>query len=280
MKFFAPFFILGVFASLLVFNLRLETPLFNWSLFAPRIEVAQNTLPSHVSDEHFTDQNAPAPGTPSRSGSAGTLAAAAAREPHGNSSSARASSATSTSLAPQQKIVYASSTEVVSVPSPQQVSPPTPPLPPVLLHTDLTPSAVIEQSTSIELEVHALVNAARAAEQLNPVDWDPQLGKIARAHSLDMLAHNYFAHENPQGCSSACRVSNAGYLWRAVGENIYMMSGYDLTVKQTAEKIVAGWMQSPGHRANILTPLYTHQGIGVAVEGQTIYATEILATPR
>jgi len=95
-----------------------------------------------------------------------------------------------------------------------------------------------------------------------------------------MLANDYFEHEDLNGCSSSCRVTNGGYRWQSVGENIYMMSGYKLSPEKAAAMIVDGWMNSPGHRANILGTSFTYSGVGVVSDGESIYATALYAKPR
>jgi uncharacterized protein YkwD len=132
----------------------------------------------------------------------------------------------------------------------------------------------------IELAIHAGINAERVKAGLTQLALSSTLGGIARAHSVDMQANNYFEHDDLQGCSVSCRLDKTGYRWSMVGENIYMMSGYTLSEQETAQKIVDGWMNSPGHKANILTANFTEEGIGVAVVGNSIYATEDFARPR
>lgn len=134
--------------------------------------------------------------------------------------------------------------------------------------------------TEVEQQIFILQNAERVKNGLPTLLPDATLAAVARAHSVDMAAKNYFNHTDLSGCSSACRVDNAGYAWRAVGENIYMMSGYQLPADATAQKMVEGWMNSPGHRANILGSAFTNAGVGVAEIGDSIYATVDLAQPR
>lgn len=145
---------------------------------------------------------------------------------------------------------------------------------------DYSVAPAVAFASAIEEAVHVRINSARAEHGLAAVSFSTRLASIARAHSADMLTNDYFEHENLSGCSSSCRATNAGYTWRAIGENIYMMSGYTQTADEAAKRIVDGWMASEGHRANILNATYVEEGIGVAVEGKTIYATELLGKPR
>lgn len=99
-------------------------------------------------------------------------------------------------------------------------------------------------------------------------------------HSTDMLVNDYFNHTDLTGCTADCRLTKAGYSWSAMGENIHMMSGYNLAAAASAEKIVTDWMNSPEHRANILNASYTNVGIGIAISGSTIYTTADYAEPQ
>jgi uncharacterized protein YkwD len=145
--------------------------------------------------------------------------------------------------------------------------------------TSSQPVANLE--SAIAADVHALVNDERAQEGLAALSLDSELAKIARAHSADMAKNDFFEHTNLDDCSSACRLQEAGYAYRAMGENIYMLTtSRTLTAGDTAQSAVTGWMESPGHRANILRDSYTHQGFGVVVDGDSVYITQVLALPR
>jgi uncharacterized protein YkwD len=139
-------------------------------------------------------------------------------------------------------------------------------------------------STNFATTVEALVlqgtNMERVKNGLAPLSADVKLASIARAHSEDMLTNNYFSHTSIAGCTAGCRLNNAQYGWRSYGENIYWMSGYNLSAADTASKIVSGWMNSPGHRANILSSTFTVSGVGIAIQGTKIYVTADYALPR
>ena len=66
----------------------------------------------------------------------------------------------------------------------------------------------------------------------------------------------------------------------AIGENIYMTEGYKLSSTAEAEMIVNGWMNSSGHRANILGTKFTHTGVGISVKGDSVYVTAMYSKPR
>lgn len=142
----------------------------------------------------------------------------------------------------------------------------------------LAPSITV--ATEIEAEILRISNLERAKLNLNALVVSTTLANVAREHSADMQVRDYFEHDTPEGCSSSCRVSNAGYKWQMVGENIYMMSGWRVSPTRAAEMVVNGWMTSPGHRENLLKNGYTESGVGIVIEGNALYATALYAKPR
>lgn len=135
----------------------------------------------------------------------------------------------------------------------------------------------------VELEraIHDRINAERVRLGLKVLGYDDTLAQVAALHSTDMANENYFAHADENGCTSACRVTNSGYSWRAVGENLFLIkSTYKYSVEDASAVIVQGWMGSEGHRRNIVNEDFTEQGVGVVILGENMYATEVLARPR
>lgn len=110
-------------------------------------------------------------------------------------------------------------------------------------------------------EVLALTNAERAAAALPPLAADPRLAAAAQAHSADMAGRDFYSHTTPEGREPWDRARAAGAAHRATGENI-------ACGQRTPAEVVRGWMDSPGHRANILTPGFTHLGVGYAPSGR------------
>ena len=130
-----------------------------------------------------------------------------------------------------------------------------------------------------------LVNAARAQERncghqsfapapaLKP---SAVLASAAAAHARDMAEHAELTHAGSDGSKPADRITRAGYEWRASGENV--ASG-----QRNADAVVAAWLQSPGHCANIMEPNFTEMGVAfVQVPGANpdIYWAQSFATPR
>ncbi|MFI6093441.1 CAP domain-containing protein [Streptomyces sp. NPDC051218] len=105
-----------------------------------------------------------------------------------------------------------------------------------------------------------LTNAERTAAGLRPLSPDPLLTVAAQNHSADMIARAFYAHTSPDGGEPWHRASAAGSGHRAIGENI-------ACGQRTPAEVVDGWMDSPGHRANILKPSFTHLGVGYAGGG-------------
>lgn len=169
--------------------------------------------------------------------------------------------------------IYTAPVKTVTAPTPVTVSP-TPTSVTAAPTPTVTASAPTQSDfrSQVEQYVFEETNAARARNGLGALNADAKVASVARAHSADMLAKNYFEHTNLSGCNAGCRLTNAGYVWRSYGENIHWMSGYNLSARDSAKKIVTDWMNSPGHRANILGS-FTYAGVGIAVEGSTIYST-------
>ncbi|MFJ9820893.1 CAP domain-containing protein [Streptomyces sp. NPDC101151] len=121
----------------------------------------------------------------------------------------------------------------------------------------LTPGAAARTAA----EVVALTNAERARAGLRPLAADPQLTRAAQAHCADMVARDFYAHTSPDGSQPWDRAAAAGSRRRTIGENI-------ACGQRSPAEVVEGWMNSPGHRANILKPDFTHIGVGYAGGGR------------
>ena len=128
----------------------------------------------------------------------------------------------------------------------------------------------------VERRIYQLTNEVRRKSHLPPLDKDDTLVATARAHSNDMLLRNFFNHVNPDGKAPQDRIAPAYSRTLArTGENIWSGHGFDYAdSKLIARVIVDSWITSPGHRANLLNPDYTHLGVGVSVLGKDIRATQ------
>ena len=128
--------------------------------------------------------------------------------------------------------------------------------------------------TAEESELINLINAERASHGLGPVRMSNVLMQVARAHSQDMIDRDFFDHVNPDGWGPRDRLDNAGYNWMTYGENIG--AGYS-----SAELMSNGWMNSSGHRANMLNTEVTEIGVAYVAGGfYGHYWTALFATPR
>ncbi len=133
-----------------------------------------------------------------------------------------------------------------------------------------SPTATKQDSghTSVEEQVIALVNAERAKEGCGPVTGNSLLARAAQGHSDDMAARDFFDHTNPDGAGPGERVTATGYGWSTYGENIAMG-------QQTAEQVMESWMNSPGHRANILNCSFKELGVGLHTGDGGPYWTQV-----
>jgi uncharacterized protein YkwD len=107
-----------------------------------------------------------------------------------------------------------------------------------------------------------LINAQRVRHGAQPLTSNLLLQRAAELHSLDMAKRKFFEHRNPDGVQPDARIVHQGYPPILVGENL----AWGETDKSRPAEIVALWMTSPGHRANILEPGYREIGIGMAYQ--------------
>ncbi|MEM1128560.1 MAG: CAP domain-containing protein [Bacteroidota bacterium] len=159
------------------------------------------------------------------------------------------------------------------------------------------PSVDVER---VAAQVHSLVNRVRTEAGQAPLAWCDDVAQVAQAHSTDMASGNYFSHTDQHGRSATdrgtvqgitCQRRSDTQLMEGLGENLFWTTQYDSyelashsavpmnvawkEADQIAEEAVTAWLKSPGHRANLLSALYTKQGIGVAIRpGVGVYITQ------
>lgn len=114
--------------------------------------------------------------------------------------------------------------------------------------------------TSFEQEVIRLVNAARRENGLSALTHNWELSRVARYKSQDMADNRYFSHTSPTYGSPFQMIKNFGISYRTAGENI-------AAGQRTPKAVVDAWMNSSGHRANILNASYTQIGVGYVADG-------------
>jgi uncharacterized YkwD family protein/spore coat assembly protein SafA len=115
--------------------------------------------------------------------------------------------------------------------------------------------------TGYEQEVIRLVNEIRTQNGLKALTYDWELSRVARIKSQDMKDNRYFAHNSPTYGTPFQMIKSFGISFRSAGENI--AKGYP-----TPQAVVNGWMNSSGHRANILNASYTKIGVGYVSGGK------------
>src|SRR5699024_7492970 len=118
----------------------------------------------------------------------------------------------------------------------------------------------IESLQAFEAEVIKLTNKEREKNGLPSFSHDDALSKVAKEKSIDMRKNNYFDHNSPVYGSPFDMMKSFGITYQTAGENIAMG-------QQTPDEVVKAWMNSPGHRANILNEQFTHIGVGFDENG-------------
>jgi uncharacterized protein YkwD len=148
----------------------------------------------------------------------------------------------------------------------------------------------------LEKKIHNMINRERQKKGLPALSWDDSLHRIARQYSQDMVQRNFFSHHDPEGRTFCDRYKAAGFECKIKAgdticlgaeniaqDNLISASSYkdgttflsSNTEDKIAESVVKRWMNSKGHRGNILTPYFKRQGIGVALsEDGKVYITE------
>jgi len=154
------------------------------------------------------------------------------------------------------------------------------------------PEPISDKTKQIEQAILKYTNQERADNSVRVLKWDSKLADVARAHSLDMVQNDFFSHTNLKGEDPTARAIRmgynvhkelgGGYYSDGIAENIGKMPtgsvqgvGY---VSSDADSIakaqVQSWMDSPGHRQNILNSQYDTLGVGVAYDGQYYVSTQ------
>ena len=123
-------------------------------------------------------------------------------------------------------------------------------------------------------------NTFRTENELLPLTFEPVLAKNAQAYSQAMLTGNFLSHTDQKGCDISCRFTKDNYQATAWGENLAMMSFTEQpSIEYVADFFMRQWQASSGHRENLLSPLFTHQGISVVRDSTNIYVTVHFARP-
>jgi uncharacterized protein YkwD len=154
-------------------------------------------------------------------------------------------------------------------PLPRQDTPPS---------TPSTPQASVQSPATAKMEaaIRQRINQIRQKQGLNSLQNNETLAQVARNYSQQMARDNFFSHTGSDGSTLSQRVRAGGITYWAVGENLFKSTN----VPEPVSFAVQGWMDSPGHRENILRPVFTETGIGVWREGNTYYITQLFMRSR
>lgn len=135
-------------------------------------------------------------------------------------------------------------------------------------------AAVLE----LEKDAFQLLNVLRAEKGLHALKWNNDIAKVARLHSQNMASYKFFSHKGVDGLMVDARADKLGLSsWRAIGENIAYMRGFQNPVETAVEK----WMLSTSHRQNVLNTQWIESAVGVAITGDgTYYFTQVFLTRK
>jgi|GEM_PF-5920229 len=146
----------------------------------------------------------------------------------------------------------------------------------------------------LERQIHNLINKERQDHGLSSLNWNDTLAKIAREHSEDMSDRNYFAHEDLEGRNLSYRYEKGGYYCEIYYDGRHLLGAENIakiniaksvysdgtvaeynTQGEIATSAVEGWMNSAGHRENILRPFWKNEGMGVVIsDNGDVYITQ------
>lgn len=166
-----------------------------------------------------------------------------------------------------EKPVVTEKTPVVEKPVEQEKTPvaekpatPATPVTPPVVEKPAKETNETTQVSSVIQQVVDLTNQERAKAGLKALQIDTKLTQSAQAKSQDMKNKNYFSHTSPTYGSPFDQMKSFGITYKSAAENIAMG-------QRSATEVVKAWMESPGHKANIMNPSYTHIGVGLSDSG-------------
>ncbi|MFB7052177.1 CAP domain-containing protein [Streptomyces vinaceus] len=180
---------------------------------------------------------------------------------------ATATPAAPTTQAPEPTGPAAEPTQQPPSTKPARPAPAKPKAPP----TAQQPTAPTGGASGPAAEVVALVNQERAKVGCSALTVNPELTAAALNHSQDMASHSTMSHTGSDGSDPGERITRSGFNWMTYGENVAY--GYS-----TPEQVMTGWMNSPGHRENILNCAFKEIGVGLAQPNS--YWTQDFGTAR
>ncbi|MFN6580665.1 MAG: CAP domain-containing protein [Aulosira sp. ZfuVER01] len=150
-----------------------------------------------------------------------------------------------------------------------------PPLPRINIPSNQLPQppqlAQNPQTAQIESQVRQQINQVRQKNGLQPLQNNEKLAQVARNYSRQMIEKNFFSHTGWDGSTLSERVRAGGIFYWMVGENLFRSKN----IPQPVPAAVEGWLASPGHRENLLRPMFKETGVGVWRQGNTYIITQL-----
>jgi uncharacterized protein YkwD len=129
-------------------------------------------------------------------------------------------------------------------------------------HAEVVPTS--RDLPQVRAATLCLVNRERRAHGERPLRLNRRLARAAQAHSNSMAAYDYFEHIGPRGQTPLARLRTVGYISSRRGYEVGENLAWGTLALASPRSIVAAWMASPGHRANILDPRFRETGIGIS----------------
>ena len=129
-------------------------------------------------------------------------------------------------------------------------------------------ASITGEFAAFQKEVVRLVNVERQKQGLGKLSLNAKLSNVATLKSQDMINKNYFDHTSPTYGSPFDMMKKFGISYTSAGENIAMG-------QETPQEVMNAWMNSDGHRKNILNPDFTELGVGIAAKGSSLYWTQM-----
>jgi uncharacterized protein YkwD len=133
-------------------------------------------------------------------------------------------------------------------------------------------ATVAPASIAIDQDLLRLVNTERQRVNAPPLIMNDKLTAAAQRHAQDMATGRRMSHDGSDGSTMRSRIDATRYSWSNIGENVAMG-------QPTAAEVMSAWMNSPGHRQNILNPAFTELGIGYATDSGRIYWAQVFGRP-
>lgn len=150
------------------------------------------------------------------------------------------------------------------------------------IHPEQNSNTVLPEAlnnTNIEKLIWKKTNQERQKAGLKILEYEDKVAEIARAHSKNMAENNFFDHTDPNGLSPSERITKGFSELFTAGSAENIAYNFGNTDEEAATNLVTAWMNSPGHRANILNSGLTYIGVGAYIKGERIYATQNFIKP-